>query len=114
MDGEFKGTYEQIKRAIAVSEKLNSLPHADSDAIHEAWAELTGIAPDPTFRLIPPVYSQFGLNIRIGRQVFINQGCHLMDLGGIEIGDEVMIGPAVKLISGGHPLSPAERRSRIT
>jgi acetyltransferase-like isoleucine patch superfamily enzyme len=37
-----------------------------------------------------------------------------MDLGGIVIGDDVMIGPNVQLVSSGHPLDPATRRSQIT
>jgi len=37
-----------------------------------------------------------------------------MDIGGIEIGDEVLIGPNVQLISSGHPVDPAGRRRTIT
>jgi acetyltransferase-like isoleucine patch superfamily enzyme len=37
-----------------------------------------------------------------------------MDLGGIDIGDDVMIGPNVHLISSGHPVDPEIRRSQIT
>jgi acetyltransferase-like isoleucine patch superfamily enzyme len=69
---------------------------------------------DESFILIPPFFSEHGLNIRIGSQVFINQGCTLMDLGGIEIGDEVMIGPKVNLITSGHALDPSVRRRHIT
>src|SRR5205085_2023105 len=68
---------------------------------------------DPTFRLIPPVYSDQGVNIRVGRNVFINQGCMLSDIGGITIGDEVFIGPRVSLITSGHPIDPELRRSHL-
>jgi acetyltransferase-like isoleucine patch superfamily enzyme len=37
-----------------------------------------------------------------------------MDLGGIAIGDDVMIGPNAQLISSGHPLDPAIRRAQVT
>jgi acetyltransferase-like isoleucine patch superfamily enzyme len=63
---------------------------------------------------MPPVYSDHGLNIRLGHNVFINQGCRLNDFGGIEIDDDVMIGPGVSLITSGHPVEPALRRSGIT
>lgn len=46
--------------------------------------------------------------------MFINHGCTLNDIGGIDIGDEVMIGPNVSLLSSGHPLEPSERRRGIT
>jgi len=108
------GFRERVDRAIRLTERLNVLPYDDQDAIRAAWAELTGRAADESFRLIPPVYSDHGINIRIGRNVFINQGCHLSDIGGIDIGDDVMIGPRVNLITSGHPVDPQSRRSGIT
>lgn len=107
------GFRERVERAIRVTERLNSLPYDDRDAIREAWGELTGQPIDETFHLIPPVYSDHGINIRLGRNVFINQGCRLDDIGGIEIGDDVMIGPGVRLITAGHPVDPLLRRSGI-
>ena len=106
--------FDQVGRAIALTERLNRIPYADQDAIRAAWAELTDSEPDPTFRLIPPVYSDQGVNIRVGRDVFINHNCTLNDIGGITIGDEVFIGPRVSLITSGHPLDPALRRRQIT
>ena len=97
-----------------MTERLNSLSYDDKDAIRAAWSELTGQPVDATFHLIPPVYSDHGVNIRLGRNVFINQGCRLDDIGGIEIGDDVMIGPGVRLITSGHPVDPAERRNGVT
>ncbi len=111
---EVRPIFAQVPRAIAQTEQLNRLPYADQDAIREAWAQLTQTEVDPTFRLIPPVHSDQGINIRVGRDVFINQGCTLNDIGGITIGDEVLIGPNVSLISSGHPIDPRYRRSHIT
>ncbi|RDI25536.1 DapH/DapD/GlmU-related protein [Lentzea flaviverrucosa] len=105
---------ERVQRAIRLTEELNALRYADQEAIREGWSELTGQDVDETFHLIPPVYSDHGVNIRIGRNVFVNQGCRFNDIGGIEIGDDVMIGPAVSLISSGHPVGPEERRRGVT
>ncbi|GAA1524582.1 sugar O-acetyltransferase [Kribbella lupini] len=105
---------ERVVRAIGVTERLNKLPYDDQAAILATWSELTGQPVDETFHLIPPVYSDHGVNVRIGRNVFVNQGCRFNDIGGIEIGDRVMIGPDVSLISSGHPVAPAERRKGIT
>jgi acetyltransferase-like isoleucine patch superfamily enzyme len=110
---EARPIFEQVNRAIALTERLNRLPYADQDAIRAAWAELTGTEIDATFRLIPPVYCDQGVNIRLGRNVFINQGCTLNDIGDITIGDEVFIGPRVSLITSGHPVDPALRRRQI-
>jgi acetyltransferase-like isoleucine patch superfamily enzyme len=99
--------FAQVPRAVAQVEALNRLPYADQDAIRAAWAELTNSEPDPTFRLIPPVYSDQGINIRVGRDVFINHNCTLNDIGGITIGDEVFIGPRV---SSSARATPSTRR----
>ncbi len=102
------------------SKPLNAAPgcvtgarKSTQDAIRAAWAELTNTEADPTFRLIPPVYSDQGVNIRVGRNVFINHNCTLNDVGGVTIGDEVFIGPRVSLITSGHPVDPAFRRRQI-
>ena len=64
--------------------------------------------------VLPPFHTDGGRNLRFGRNVFVNHGCTAMDLGGIDIGDDVMIGPNVQLISSGHPLDPQTRRRQIT
>jgi acetyltransferase-like isoleucine patch superfamily enzyme len=68
---------------------------------------------DDTFILIPPFYSAYGLDIRVGQRVFINQCCTLYDMGGVDIADCVMIGPNVNIITTGHPLQPSRRRAYI-
>jgi acetyltransferase-like isoleucine patch superfamily enzyme len=110
---ESRELYGRIRRAIGLTERLNRIPYDDQEAIRQAWIELTGSAVDETFHLIPPLYSDYGLNIRVGRNVFINQACVLNDIGGIEIGDDVMIGPRVSLLTSGHPLDPDRRRRQI-
>jgi acetyltransferase-like isoleucine patch superfamily enzyme len=111
---DFREFRARVVRAIGTTERLNALRYDDQDAIRATWAELTGRPVDETFHLIPPVYSDHGINIRLGRNVFVNQGCRFNDVGGIEIGDDVMIGPGVSLISSGHPVDPASRRTGIT
>jgi len=105
---------EGVRRAVGCTERLNAIPYEDRERVAAAWSELTGQPVDPTLHLIPPVYSDCGLNLRLGRNVFVNQGCRLDDIGGIELGDDVMLGPGVRLISSGHPLDPARRRRQVT
>lgn len=105
--------YAGVQRAIRLTEQLNRIPYDDRDALREAWIELTGVPVDATFHLIPPLYSDHGLNIRVGRNVFINQACILNDIGGIEIADDVMIAPRVSLLTAGHPLDPERRRRQV-
>ncbi|MEU8728629.1 MULTISPECIES: DapH/DapD/GlmU-related protein [Streptomyces] len=105
---------QKVRRAIGMAEQINTLAYAQQEEIRERWSELTGQEVDETFHLIPPVYTDHGVNIRVGRNVFVNQGCRFNDVGGIEIHDDVMLGPDVSLITSGHPLDPARRRTGIT
>lgn len=111
---ESQALQARIRTAIERCERLNRLAYGDAGAVRAAWSELTGQAVDESFRLIPPVRSDHGLNIRVGRKVFINHGCTLNDIGGIDIGDEVLLGPNVSLLTSGHPVEPAQRTRRIT
>lgn len=105
---------EKVQRAIRLTEELNMLRYADQEGIRAAWGELTGQDVDASFHLIPPVYSDHGINTRVGTNVFVNQGCRFNDVGGIVLGDDVMVGPGVSFITSGHPIDPAERRSGVT
>ena len=111
---EARAVYQGVQRAVRLAAALSALPYDDLAAIRAAWSELTGQAVDETFHLIPPVRTEQGTNIRVGRNVFVNQGCTLNDIGGITLGDDVMLGPNVSLITSGHPIDPATRRSVIT
>jgi len=103
-----------VPRAFACCEVINRLPYADQNAICAAWSELTGQPAPERFRLVPPVHCDHGLKLRLGTNVFINHGCTLNDMGGIEIGDDTLIGPNVSLLTSGHPTAVADRRLGIT
>ena len=100
-----------VKRAMALTARLNRLTYTDADEVRALFSELIGKEVDETFVLIPPFYTAGGDEIRVGRNVFVNQNCTFYDLGGLDIADDVMIGPNVSIITAGHPLEPAERRA---
>ena len=104
----------EIERAWEILGRLHAGAPGDFGAMRAHLGELTCRELDPSVRVLPPFHTDSGRNLRFGRNVFVNHGCTAMDLGGIDIGDDVMIGPNVHLISSGHPLDPATRRSRIT
>lgn len=102
-----------VRRAMAITPALNRLTYEDADEIRAMFSDLIGEKVDETFSLIPPFYTTGGENIRVGRNVFINQNCTMYDLGGINIADDVMIGPNVSLITSGHPVEPSRRRDFV-
>jgi acetyltransferase-like isoleucine patch superfamily enzyme len=100
-----------VKRAMAITARLNHLTFNDADKIRVLFSELIGKEVDASFLLIPPFYTAGGDEIRVGHHVFVNQNCTFYDLGGLDISDDVMIGPNVSIITAGHPLEPSQRRA---
>lgn len=100
---------ELFQEAIRLGLELNNQYHTPEE-VREIMGRLTGKEVDPAFRLFPPFYTDFGKNITIGRDVFINSGCHFQDQGGIEIGDGALIGHNVVLATINHDLDPAMNR----
>jgi acetyltransferase-like isoleucine patch superfamily enzyme len=99
-----------VKRAMAITAALNRLTFNDAAEIRALFSQLIGREVDESFLLIPPFYTAGGDEIRVGRNVFINQNCTFYDLGGLAIADDVMIGPSVNIITAGHALEPSQRR----
>ena len=100
-----------VKRAMAITARLNRLTFNDAQEVRALFSELIGKKVDESFLLIPPFYTAGGNEIRVGQNVFVNQNCTFYDLGGLDIGDDVMIGPNVSLITAGHPIEPSQRRA---
>ena len=98
-----------FQEAIQVGMELNNQYHTPEE-IREIMGRLTGKRIDDSFRLFPPFYTDFGKNITIGRDVFINSGCHFQDQGGISIGAGSLIGHNVVLATINHDLSPFRNR----
>ncbi|TDG06960.1 sugar O-acetyltransferase [Paraburkholderia guartelaensis] len=102
-----------LKRAMAITASMNRLTFNDADEVRALFSELIGKKVDDSFLLIPPFYTTGGVEIRVGRNVFVNQNCTFYDLGGLDIADDVMIGPNVSLITSGHPIEPSRRRDGV-
>lgn len=119
IDGFREGAGENLERealaneffqeAIRIGMELNNSYHTP-DELRKIMERLIGKKLDDTFRLFPPFYTDFGKNIIIGKDVFINSGCHFQDQGGITIGDGSLIGHNVVLATINHDLNPKNDR----
>lgn len=98
-----------FQEAIQIGMEMNAHYHTPEE-LRELMGRLTGKKVDDTFRLFPPFYTDFGKNITIGKDVFINSGCHFQDQGGITIGDGSLIGHNVVLATINHDLNPENER----
>ena len=98
-----------FQEAIKITMEMNNSYHTPEE-LREIMSRLTGKKVDDSFRLFPPFYTDFGKNITIGKDVFINSGCHFQDQGGIEIGDGALIGHNVVLATINHDIIPGNGR----
>ena len=77
--------HRMSSEAQRITCEINGSYHTPEE-LRALFSELTGRAVDETFRLFPPVYSDFGKNITVRKGVFINSGCCFQDQGGVTLG----------------------------
>jgi len=100
---------EICQHTVKISMEINSVYHTPEELV-DLMSELTGKKVDESFRMYPPFYADFGKNISFGKNVFLNAGCKFQDQGGIEIGDNVLIGHNAVLATANHALEPSQNR----
>lgn len=99
---------EMLNEALKITHKINNEYHTPQE-IQELFAELTSTPVNESLGLIPPFNTDFGKNIHVGENVFINSGCKMQDQGGIFIGDDVLIGHNACLLTLNHENDPEHR-----
>jgi len=63
--------------------------------------------------LQPPFFCDYGTNITLGEGVFFNFNCVVLDVMEVSIGSHTLFGPAVQIYTAMHPISAAERRTKL-
>ena len=103
---------EMSDEARRLTFELNGSYHTP-DEVRRLLSRLFGKPVDPSFRLFPPFYTDFGKNISLGKHVFINACCHFQDHGGVTLGDGCLIGHNVVFATLNHDVDP-EKRAAMT
>ncbi len=96
--------------ARRITFQLNNGYHTQNE-IRALLSALLGKKIPDSVRVFPPFYSDFGKNIQIGENVFINACCHFQDHGGITIGDGCQIGHNVVFATLNHGICPNDRKN---
>lgn len=100
--------HQLSQEALRITAELNGSYH-ESEELRRIFGDLIAKPVDESFALFPPFYTECGKNTFIGKNVFINFGCHFQDWGGIYIGDDVLIGSRTVLATINHGKRPEER-----
>src|SRR5215203_2600488 len=98
--------------ALRIVAQINT-GYRTPEEIRELLAELTGKPVDDSVAVFPPFYSEFGKNLTLGKDIFINIGCRFQDTGGITIGDGSLIGHGSTLTTLNHGIDPDRRADMI-
>lgn len=115
VDGGSEEHRAMTERAYDVRRLLMDLNcnYHTHDEIVSIFSEITGKQVDRSFGLFPPFYTEFGLNITVGKNVFINAGCQFQDHGGIVLEDGVLIGHNTVIATLNHDQDFRRRSSLI-
>ncbi|KRK64603.1 hypothetical protein FC72_GL000331 [Companilactobacillus tucceti DSM 20183] len=111
-----KSDFDKINKTVEHTNKLISklnFGYHDNESILKILSEVMGYEIDSSNEINLPFNSDFGPNIKLGKNIFINRNCMFVDLGGVTLEDGVLIGPDVKLISVNHPLESARRHNVV-
>lgn len=91
--------------------ELNQLKPSDEKR-NEIIEKILGYFPE-NLVLLSPFTADYGKNIKLGKNVFVNINNYFMDGASIEIGDHVFIGPSCGFYTANHPLNYTRRNQGL-
>ena len=99
-------------KAQRICAEINSKYHEQNELV-SLLSDLTGQEIDQSVSIFPPFSSEFGMNLHISKNVFINAGVRIQDTGGVWIDEGALIGHNVVLATLNHDLEPSRRQNLI-
>lgn len=99
------------QRTRALLKQLNATLDVDGPDRAALLKALFGADTDVAIQ--PPFYCDYGDNIKLGRGVFVNFNCVILDVARVTIGDRVLMGPNVQIYAATHPLQASVRRQGL-
>ncbi|MBD1394473.1 DapH/DapD/GlmU-related protein [Mucilaginibacter glaciei] len=111
-DEQYFKIHDVVSKTINLVTEMNATSK-DVDQIRDRLSVITGTSIDKSTIVFAPFYTNFGIHIHIGKDVFINHACTFLDMGGITLEDGVLIGPKANLITENHPIKPEDRKALV-
>jgi maltose O-acetyltransferase len=99
-------------RAQNLTWQYNTLDPANSDEQRRILNELIGEGGETVY-INAPFHCDYGQNIKIGKNVFFNFGCVILDVCEVTIGENTMFGPNVQIYGATHPMNAKKRTSGL-
>ena len=92
--------------------KYNATHPDDVKKRKELLQEIFGQKPEHLY-IEPPFYCDYGYNIQLGNNVYMNFNCCILDVSMVKIGDNSLFGPNVQIYTATHPLEHKARNSGL-
>lgn len=99
------------ERCRDLCQLLNATREGEQEERRRILTELFGYESDVWVQ--PPFFCDYGTNISLGKKVYFNFNCVILDVMQVEIGDHVLFGPAVQIYTATHPLDAETRRGGL-
>lgn len=106
---DFSDELSQLRaQATKLFRAYNQTTEKDVEERRQIMGELFGfVGKDVTIE--PDFRCEFGKNIVLGDNVYINFGCVILDCAEVSIGENTLLGPSIGLYAANHSLDPEER-----
>jgi maltose O-acetyltransferase len=98
------------KRACRLLRSYNSTTEEQPEQRSQILQELFGKMGEK-IQILPPFHCDYGSNIYIGNNLYMNYGCVILDCNTVHIGDNVLCAPNVQIYTAYHPTEPEIRLS---
>jgi maltose O-acetyltransferase len=102
---------QERARCRELCKKFNDSPEDQPEVRRVILDELLGGPCDAWIQ--PPFWCDYGTNISLGKKVFFNFNCVVLDVMEVKIGDNTLFGPAAQIYTATHPVGATERRSGV-
>jgi maltose O-acetyltransferase len=99
---------ELYHRARALMSAYNTCDSRDTDQRNNLLSQLLGKVEKGVW-IESPFFCDYGINIEIGENTFVNTNCMFLDDNKIRIGKNGLIAPYVQIYTASHPLKAADR-----
>lgn len=104
-----KNIAKQHKTGMCRCDHFNKISLRRPKAKQRAMERLIPSAKGKSLGIFSPFYCEYGVNIHVGKDCFVNYHCTFLDVAPITLGDGVLIGANVTLATPNHPFLAEER-----
>jgi maltose O-acetyltransferase len=99
-------------RARALTGQFNHAPPERDDVRAQVLAALIGRLGERV-RIEPPFHCDYGFNLELADDVYVNMNCIVLDCAPVRIGARALVGSGVQLLAATHSTDHAERRTGV-